>query len=706
MRKVTFVLLWLCTASFASATTVMFVNDGDVTDGEQVLIDIMTSQGYAVTVAEDLGPNYFQTLDDAKIAELNAVDLVVISHRLAYNQYHDDTEKSEWNALTAPMLNLRTKTQFNTRWDWTSIKTNTTLVATMEAVVPTHPVFAGVGLDENNQVSVDNAQTNFMTTTSTGNGTLLAKEISNGYPWIVTWETGQDYYDSATQGAAGGPRMFLAMPNNDPHDLTADGLLIFANAVYLMSGATFDRAPMVTTGPDGIIYLGDTFQLTGTAYDPEGSVTTTWSLLSGPGNPNISDPAATEPTVTPDAPGTYVMQMSADDGVNPPVAGTTVLYVKDHADDILLAHWTFDEVVDGNSIPDVSGNGFTAMFWPDPDNPAEPANAAEPNFVDGHIDGSMQAIDLTSQEYGFGVLDPYGETDPNFGVLDLGMTIATWVKLSAGNTEDNGRIIAGGNWSLQTKNNGTALRFTAKGTNQFSHVINDGYWHHYVGTFDPVTGLLKFYVDGVKAAEDSVSGIMEENLNGVAIGTSPGGSTPPNAMVDDIQIYNYALSNAQIEALAAEGDRILYVDLGPDIEFLRGADPLVLAATVIDDGDPVATYTWEKVSSAPDPDATVTFTPDDAPTTEVDFSRGGTFVLRLTADDGVAPASDEITVTVINPTCQTALDAGLILPGDIAGPQGADVPDCRVDFYDLAVIAASWVQCNDPEDETCQWPWQ
>jgi hypothetical protein len=176
-------------------------------------------------------------------------------------------------------------------------------------------------------------------------------------------------------------------------------------------------------------------------------------------------------------------------------------------------------------------------------------------------------------------------------------------------------------------------------------------------------------------------------------------------MIDDIQVYSYALTDADVDALAIQGDRILHVDLGPDIEFLRGADPLLLEPTVIDDGAPEATYTWEKVSSSPDPDATVTFTPAGT-ATEIDFSKGGAFVLRLTADDGIVPASDDITVTVINPTCQTALDDGLVLPGDIAGPEGAGFPDCRVDFHDLAVIASSWVLCNDPEDETCQWPWQ
>ena len=712
MKKAMLCLLWLCMASLASGTTIMFVNDDDVTGvntaGEQVLIDLLVADGYDVIVSQDIEGNYFQTLDETKIGELNAVDLVIISQRISYNQYDEGTEEAQWNALTAPMLNLRTRVIRDNRWDWMPLRGDVARVAVMEAVVPDHPVFEGVRLDENNQVSVENSATVFMTTTSTGNGTLLAKEISNGYPWIVTWEKDQAYYDGATEGAAGGPRMFLAMSMIDDLDLTGDGLLLFANAVYFMSGATHDRAPTVGAGSDRVLYVGDTIQLGGFAYDPEGSATPTWSVLSGPGNANISDTGISDPTVAPDTKGIYELEMSADDGVNDPVTDTLILYVKDHANDILLAHWDFETIVDGNSFPDVTGNGFKAVFWPDPDDPAVPSGVTEPNVAPGHITGSLQAVDFTPQTFAFSVLEPFREADPNFNAVRFGSTVAIWIKVAAGNTGNNNRIIGGPGWNLRTQNNGTVIRFQgADGPNQESHAINDGYWHHYVGIFDPAAGLKTFYVDGVKAAEDpTTTGILGPSASGVvAIGSGNTGDTPPNAMVDDLQIYTYTLNEGEIAALAGAGDRILHVDVGPNVEFIRGPDPLALEPTVIDDGSPAATYTWEKVSSAPDAEATVTFTPADAANTQVDFSKGGTFVLRLTADDGIAPASDEITVTVINPTCQDVIDGGLLLLGDISGPLG--VPDCNVDWYDVMVIASYWAGCNDPEDETgvCDWAW-
>ena len=42
-----------------------------------------------------------------------------------------------------------------------------------------------------------------------------------------------------------------------------------------------------------------------------------------------------------------------------------------------------------------------------------------------------------------------------------------------------------------------------------------------------------------------------------------------------------------------------------------------------------------------------------------------------------------------------------ILSGPIEGQ-----PDCYVDLLDLAYLAASWLECNDPENAQCDWPWQ
>ncbi len=76
------------------------------------------------------------------------------------------------------------------------------------------------------------------------------------------------------------------------------------------------------------------------------------------------------------------------------------------------------------------------------------------------------------------------------------------------------------------------------------------------------------------------------------------------------------------------------------------ADTAGLDGTVTDDGLPdppgAVTITWSQVSGS----GAVTFGDPSAVDTTATFSAPGTYVLRLTADDGALTASDEVTITV------------------------------------------------------------
>lgn len=88
------------------------------------------------------------------------------------------------------------------------------------------------------------------------------------------------------------------------------------------------------------------------------------------------------------------------------------------------------------------------------------------------------------------------------------------------------------------------------------------------------------------------------------------------------------------------------VDAGPD-QTITFPTPVTLDGTVSDDGlpDPPGSLvtSWSKVSGP----GSVTFGDASAIDTTADFSSPGTYVLRLTADDGELVASDEVTITVI-----------------------------------------------------------
>jgi hypothetical protein len=90
------------------------------------------------------------------------------------------------------------------------------------------------------------------------------------------------------------------------------------------------------------------------------------------------------------------------------------------------------------------------------------------------------------------------------------------------------------------------------------------------------------------------------------------------------------------------------VNVGADLTVQLGQS-LNLSGIVSDDGLPnspgLLTLLWVRVSGP----GTVTFSSPTAAATSAQFSAAGTYVLRLSADDGELQAFDELTVTVTQP---------------------------------------------------------
>ncbi len=94
-----------------------------------------------------------------------------------------------------------------------------------------------------------------------------------------------------------------------------------------------------------------------------------------------------------------------------------------------------------------------------------------------------------------------------------------------------------------------------------------------------------------------------------------------------------------------------------------------LAGTVTDDGLPnppgAVTAAWTRVNGP----GAVTFADATATATTATFGAPGSYVLRLTADDGVLLAADEVAVTVspapvnVAPTVSAGPDLAVTLPG-------------------------------------------
>ncbi len=74
--------------------------------------------------------------------------------------------------------------------------------------------------------------------------------------------------------------------------------------------------------------------------------------------------------------------------------------------------------------------------------------------------------------------------------------------------------------------------------------IKPGYWFHFAATYSD--NLMKLYLNGVKVSEKFYDGLITVSESDLLIGNSQDGSEPFKGVLDEIQIYNYALSDSAI----------------------------------------------------------------------------------------------------------------------------------------------------------------
>ncbi|HOK96336.1 MAG TPA: hypothetical protein PK052_09650 [Anaerohalosphaeraceae bacterium] len=692
--------VFLVMVGLLQAVTIEWVSDDYGSSFDQPWINLLTSQGYTVTARAN---QYYRTLDAAKIAALNAADLVIISRKTSSGDYaSNSTEVAQWNGLTAPVLCMSGFLARSSRWKWLNADQNEA-DAIMKVLDPSHPFFWGVPLDANNQVdTIATGVASVIATTNPGNSTVLATRASDQYIWIAKWDTGQEYYPGSGQ-YAGGPRVFCGMGQDvsgSAFNVTEAGKSLFLNIVYEMSGAAWNRKPLVNAGPDRIAYIGNAVALAGSAIDPEATVMTiSWTQVSGPAAASIADASAAATTAAFSAAGTYVLKLEASDG-ELATSDTMTVYVRDPAKDTLIAHWDFDGLPDPNTLIDVSGHGFDGIY--------HRTTPGEPNVVPGHITGSLKAADF--MEISYWEIPNARAGDPNFNDIQTGATFAVWAKADAQGAVSTPVIFGFGIDAVRFQINANRWNLVQTGLDVFSvRPVFDGFWHHVAGVYDGVNAQFKIYVDGVLDGTTATpSGyLLTTGAFPPQIGNRADAVRMWPGQMDDLRVYNYALSDAQIAALAAEGDLIPYLTAGIDQTVQYTGAPVPLDATlIVNDGIPAPmALSWSvtKVPAGVDPEDVI-FSDKTAEDPLVTFPTvAGTYVLKLTGSDGVVEVSDEVSLVILIPTCADILAEGLGMAADLSGPAG--VPDCYVNMYDLAAMAASWLTCNNPEDTGCIWPY-
>jgi hypothetical protein len=201
-----------------------------------------------------------------------------------------------------------------------------------------------------------------------------------------------------------------------------------------------------------------------------------------------------------------------------------------------VGYWKFDEGA-GEAVYDYSGNGNNGTLVVGSGGTQTSTSSAWSNGSSGKINGSLN----------FDGTDDYiSISDDNSLDLTSRLTIAAWVKTSKGTSESV--VTKYGNYYFAINRDSiTDGRFSLYLTSWKDSVssVNDGAWHHIAATWDG--SYVRLYKDGELDASFAYSGTLTANSNPVEIGRRSDIGWYFNGQIDEVKIWNYALTPEEIK---------------------------------------------------------------------------------------------------------------------------------------------------------------
>jgi beta-galactosidase len=200
----------------------------------------------------------------------------------------------------------------------------------------------------------------------------------------------------------------------------------------------------------------------------------------------------------------------------------------------LVAYYTME-----NDVQDISGNGLDGTL------------SGGPSFVTG-IDGSALSLDGSNDYVDCGDSASFDVTEE--------VTLSAWVNTTdAGNDEHNPFVGKGDTAYAIKHSDGNSLEFFIYGQDEWHTAyfpVDDsfnGQWHHVAGTYDG--SQVKLYVNGGLVGTADYEGPIDINTYPVNIGrNSEATNRLYNGAIDEVRIYNRALSAGEILYLADQHD--------------------------------------------------------------------------------------------------------------------------------------------------------
>jgi hypothetical protein len=254
------------------------------------------------------------------------------------------------------------------------------------------------------------------------------------------------------------------------------------------------------------------------------------------------------------------------------VLAVPVGFVKADLTEGLVGYWPLD----GNA-EDLSGNGNHGVIE---------GSVTPTTDRFGIPDSAMNFPGSTSDYIDLG--------QPPMLLIKGAMTVAAWVR--ADTLTQNGRILAkqgpssGRSWSIQLESAGGFARFDV-GINPTDRVRADSEplsfapdeWFHIAGVFRPGEAV-ELYINGelVNSEPTTITTQWIENGLSVNIGRRPQPGTPWEGDIDEVQIYNIALTTSEIQSLMS----------GRLLSFPKARGPSPVDGALIED-------TWVNLSWSP-----------------------------------------------------------------------------------------------------------
>ena len=206
--------------------------------------------------------------------------------------------------------------------------------------------------------------------------------------------------------------------------------------------------------------------------------------------------------------------------------------------DAILGVWFFDEST-GQTAKDSSGNGRDGELL------------GKTKWTKGEFSNALEFP---------GSSDSYVSVPHDKSLNLVTWTATAWVNMQPGDWQ--GILVkskkpgaADRNYGIWTWTGSGELwaqsHFPAAATAQGTTVITDGDWYHVAGTYDQKA--VRAYVNGELEKEVAAAGNPVTNDEPLTIGAASAGDFPTKGVIDDVGLFNIALTEADIKSIMTGG---------------------------------------------------------------------------------------------------------------------------------------------------------